>query len=536
MTDGAPRSFTWQRVKASAALQAFAPLLRRARRELGFSVLVGCVFVAYWFLVSAGTNPWPVYGMYHDQQADGFLKGQLNTTLEPAPELLRVKDPYDRVNSRYWALDASYYKGKYYNYWGPVPALLQAAGKWLFEVRRPLGESYLMLFFVCFAFLCGALLIRRLARRLFPGVPRWLVGIGILCFAFANPTPHCATSAGTYQVAIMAAQAWLMAGLLFAFEAVWRAGTEQARTWRLVVAGACWSLAIGSRVTVAAAIALLILVTAWMEGLTNERRFRRAFVVALWLGAPVALGSFGLLLYNYLRFDDWLEFGTKIQLSGYPLFSLDPAFIPFNLYSYSLHSWLTSCEFPYLFQEWYPQADFPAVLLPVPKSYFSPEPVVGFLVGMPLSWLVPLAFVRALNRRGALTRNSRTYLFCLLSFSVVASVTGAVSLGMYISTMRYLNDIIFGLVLLSLLGAFALKAHRLAAYAPRATSLVVGLLATATIVVGLLLGYQGYNGHFRNYNPKLHGKIVKALSLCSDGSREQLPAAVEPGGYRPRSW
>jgi hypothetical protein len=529
--------FGWvERAKTSPALHLLlASLLRRARGELGFVALVAFVFATYWFLVSAGTHPWPVYGMYHDLQADGFLKGQLNLTIDPAPELVRAKDPYDRVNMRYWALDASYFKGKYYIYWGPVPALLQAAAKWLWHVRRPVGDGYLMLFFLCFAFLCGALVIRRLARRLFPGLPRWLVGLGMLAFAFANSTPHCASSAGTYQVAILAGQAWLVAGLLFAFDAVWHAGTDRARNWRLLVAGTCWALSIGSRLTLAAAIALMILVTAWTEALANERRFRRALVVALCLGVPVALGSFGLLLYNYLRFDNWLEFGSKIQVSAFPTFRFDLGFIPLNIFSYSLRSWLTSCEFPYLFQEWYPAPDFPKAFLPVPKGYNSPEPVVGFLLALPMTWLIPLAFVLVPRRRGAVTRSFRTNVFCLLSFGMLASVTGVVGLGVYGSTMRYLNDIAFGLVLLSLLAGFGLRTHRLAAHAPRAISLLLALLGVATIVIGLLLGYQGYNGHFRHYNPRLHEKLVKALSVCSESApQRRLRQPVEPSGYRPR--
>jgi hypothetical protein len=525
----------FRRAQASPALHLLGERLRLLRSDLGFLALVVFVFTAYWFLLSAGTHPWPVYGTFHDLQADGFLKGQLNLTLDPAPELVQAKDPYDRANGRYWVFDASYYKGKYFIYWGPVPALLQAAAKGLLQIRRPIGDGNLMLFFLCFAFLAGALVIRRLARRLFPGLPRWLVGLGLLAFAFANSTVHCATSAGTYQVAIVGAQAWLLAGLVFAFEAVWHAGTPRAGNWRLLVAGTCWALAIGSRLTVAFAVALLILITAWTEASESERRFRRAFFVLLLLGVPVALGSFGLLFYNYLRFDNWLEFGSKIQLSGHPTLRIEAAFIPLNILSYSLRPWVTSCEFPYLFQQWNVRPDFPDWLMPVPKSYFSPEPVVGFLVALPITWLIPLAFVFAPRPRAPVTRGKRTRLFCLLSFATIASVTGAIGLGVYGSTMRYLSDITFGLVLLSLLAGFGLRMHPLAAHAPRTISLLVGLLATATIVIGLLIGYQGYNGHFRHFNPKLHAKLDKALSFCSKTEPEQrMREVVEPSGYRPR--
>jgi hypothetical protein len=499
--------------------------LARLRAELGLAALLLGVFVAYWFLVSAGTDPWPVYGVYHDLQADGFLKGQLNLALDPAPELVRATNPYDPVNMKYWALDASYFKGKYYMYWGPVPALVQAAAKLVFGIRRPLGDQYLTLFFLCLGFWCGALVIRRVARRFFPALPRWLVVAGMLVFAFANPTPHAATTASTYHTAIVAGQAWLVAGLLCAFDAVWHAGTERARGLRLWLAGTCWALAIASRVTLAPAIALLILVTAWSCGLASERRFRRAFVVAFVLGVPVAVASAALLLFNYLRFHDWLEFGSKIQVSGFPTFRFALAYVPLNLYSYSLRSWLTSCEFPFLFQEWNAALEFPKFMLPIPAGYISPEPVVGFLVGMPITWLAPLAFVFAPGRRAGVTQRTRSYLFCLLSFAVIASLVG---LGVYGATMRYLSDIAFGLVLLSLLGVFGLRAHPLARYAVWPISSVVAVLAGATVAIGLLLGYQGYNGHFHHYNPRLDGKLVKALSVCGKDSPRLPLWMIEP--------
>jgi hypothetical protein len=47
--------------------------------------------------------------------------------------------------------------------------------------------------------------------------------------------------------------------------------------------------------------------------------------------------------------------------------------------------------------------------------------------------------------------------------------------------------------------------------------LVTGLaivLGAATIVVGLLLGYQGYGGHFRTNNPSLDKRLIRTLSVC----------------------
>jgi hypothetical protein len=73
-----------------------------------------------------------------------------------------------------------------------------------------------------------------------------------------------------------------------------------------------------------------------------------------------------------------------------------------------------------------------------------------------------------------------------------------------------------GLVLLGVLGALAFRAHRFGQMAPKLTTTTLVVLASATVFMGCLLGYQGYNGHFHKYNPTLDAKLVSALSFCGD--------------------
>jgi hypothetical protein len=93
-------------------------------------------------------------------------------------------------------------------------------------------------------------------------------------------------------------------------------------------------------------------------------------------------------------------------------------------------------------------------------------------------------------------------------------LTGLVGGAGYGATMRYLNDVSAGLVLLGLLGAFALRTHRIGRLVPAVTGSLVAVLGGATIFIGAALGYHGYNGHIAKFNPKLHDKLVTALSVC----------------------
>lgn len=485
--------------------------MSRALGRVWFLALLVAVCFVYRFIGSAGLDEWPVYGSYHDLQADAFLGGHLSLPIEPAPELLHAKNPYDTVNANYWWLDATFYRGKYYMYWGPVPALCLAVAKWVLGIRHALGDQYVAVAFHCLAFWCGALVVERMLRRLFSSTSRWLLVLGTLVVACANPTPHGVATASTYQTAIIAAQAWLCAGLIVAFDAVWHAGTPQARWWRLPVAGALLGLALGSRVSVALAAGCIALFAAVAEASVAPRRVRRFLVASAWIGAPLAAAGAGLLVYNKLRFDSYLEFGSKLQLTWFPM-RFSASYLAANLYSYSLRPGVWSCEFPYLQQVWsMGEAAFPRGFTR-PSDYLVLEPIVGWLRALPITWLAPFAFLFA--PRPSSSPRARSFFFCLLSFVALASVSGVLPLFVYTGTMRYLADVTCGLVFLGLLGAFSLGFHRFGAASPRAAWTLIGALAGATIVMGLLLGYQGYNQHFHRFNPALDKKIVHALSLC----------------------
>ncbi|MGD1021001.1 MAG: hypothetical protein ABSA12_16970 [Verrucomicrobiia bacterium] len=62
---------------------------------------------------------------YYNLLVQGFRAGQLNLKKEVPPGFAQLADPYDpAANAPYWLLDLSYYKGKFYLYFGVTPAVL----------------------------------------------------------------------------------------------------------------------------------------------------------------------------------------------------------------------------------------------------------------------------------------------------------------------------------------------------------------------------------------------------------------------------
>jgi hypothetical protein len=488
--------------------------------------LFAVVELVYAFYFTAGKfkDP-PLYNNYYDLLAEGFRSGHLYLALEPDPRLAAAANPYDFAYHRWWLGDTSFYAGKFYLYWGPVPALLQALAKSILHIDRIIGDQYLNFSFLSGSALLGALLFDRIGRRLFDGIPRWLNLLGMATFAFANPVVYLIATSGVYQAAITGGQVFTLAGLLFAFDAVWCSTSRSHARGRLVAAGAAFALALGCRVSLGFCLAFLVIATALATSWPSETRLRTLIANGVCLGTPLAVGLFALLAYNKLRFDRWLEFGTHVQLTTVPL-RVSSDYIGANLWSYMLNPFGVSCRFPFALQSW---ANGPKGLpawVPTPAGFLMAEPVVGWLRAVPMTWLLPFAAVAAFSQALLLLRapagherRRLAYVWCALCFALIATASGGVTLGFYFATMRYLGDVTFGLVASSLLGGYALFAYAPSKRRRRICAAVFSLLAASTIALGLLLGYQGYNDQFKSYNPPLDAKIVAALSMCgaSDG-------------------
>lgn len=519
----------------------------KAARYLALCLLLLLIGRVYWFIGSANhAGAWPRYMDYYDLMAEGFRSGHLYITVPPHPDLLRQADPYDPAHIRLWFWDVSLFKGRYYMYWGPVPGLLQALAKTALRINGMIGDQYLVYFMFMLNATAAAFLLDRVQRRLFPTLPFWLLLLTILAFAMANPAPYLVASGGVYQASIAAGQAFLLLGLIPAFDGVWAARAGKARWFHFFLVGVCWALALGSRVSMAAAIALLLafasLAAAWPQSLKQLRAYLPWAKSVSLMAAPLVAMGVALLVYNKLRFESFLEFGTNVQLSTLK-FRLSTDYWLANAYTYLLRPYRADCHFPYAFTPAYPPAEeaLPG-WLGVPKGYLINEPVVGWLRVVTISWFAPVALwlgwkklratLQALQSPEPGTAFDAAYLFLVGSFATLSTVTGLMLLGLYMATMRYLSDVTNGLVLLGAFGAFMLlqgARHKLWRWCVIAATTLALL---TTIGFGLLLGYQGYNGHFKLFNPKLDAALQERFATCDAAATPGATPATAPAKKR----
>jgi len=410
---------------------------------LGFAIVV-CglvIWLAFWF-TSAGHFPtFPRIQNDYLELGDAFLHGQTALLDLPDPRLAELGNPYDYSQRKHLKVhwDASYYDGRYYLYWGPVPALVSAGLEGI--TGRPPPAAVLTL--LAYLGLLGTfpLLLMEVSHTSGYRVPRLSFGLFLL-LGFVNlPLLNVIGSPRIYQTSILYGQFFLLAGLLGVLLAIRR----RSPGW-LLLGSLGWGLALGSRYNLVFAVALQLVFAAgwiWHDGGWTGLRTKIGLLLGPMVLCLVALGA-----YNYVRFNNPLETGLTYQLT-IPELAQQPyalRYIPSNLYLYTLYPLTSAQTFPFIQSAHFRTAMLPA-WLPLPPGRQIDQIIMGVLPTVPALWLLllalPLGFVW-LRSTSFSPRTPRDRLKRISTTGGVVAGTGAVQfmflLVFFYATERYVAD------------------------------------------------------------------------------------------------
>ncbi len=497
-----------------------------SRQGAATVLLIVAIATYYLFVISAGRmSSWHTYSSYYGYLTKGFGEGHLHLSLEPSAALLALPNPYDERNATQWLWDATLYHGHYYAYWGPVPALLGLAAQPWRDSSIILGDEVFVLGFMTARLVAGAALITLLGARLSWRPPRWAVLLAIALFGLASPTPFVLARASVYEVAIAAGQCFLVLGWLCAFHAL---TAQRNRHLWLALASTAWGLVLGSRISLIFAVAVSVVITlACSFKVTAGASKAKQCLATL---APLAAAGASLAAYNFARFGRITEFGVTYQLTTMH-FSVSADAVLSNAYSYLLRKVPKTCEFPFVHTPWYLEARAFPRTWSLPAGYEAPEPVAGMLRVTPFVWLAFAALILAAvsAAKGLTTRLARRLesseiplagpheIWGITVFLTSALVAIGPAWGMWMATMRYMEDMIGGIVLAATLGGWALlewskQVPRAWRYALNASYTLVVLFS---VVASSLFGFLGYYDHFETNNPKLWKSLQQGASMCA---------------------
>jgi hypothetical protein len=458
----------------------------------------------------------------YDKLATAFQKGQLYLDRLPAPDLLALRDPYaiqERRGVSSYIGDATLYDGKYYLYWGPVPALTLALVKST-VYAGPIDDAYLVFAFVAGLYLILTSILAVAWRQHFAELPRWTLACNVFLVGVAPPLTWMLGNPLIYEAALAAAEFFFMGGALAAYLAMYRSVPGRGLP---ALAGIAWALAIGCQFTqIIAVAAALAITTAWILRAPRDGRRNRAYLGALaGLWSPTFLMLVALAWYNFARFGSVLEFGYRYQLAVVNLHEryreiFQPIFAIPNLFNYLLNPFLAGDAFPFVFPKY--GSTLEGSPISIPGLYYS-EAITGLLYSAPIilyALIPPAMALRGLRAMGVRAWAATLGIGPLrwLKWTAIGALlpNTAVLLFFFYSAPRYLMAVMPVLMILATLG-FWQSVRRLAnrIHLARLNIVVAGLLAAVTFVLSSLLALSSSQDRFLVGNPALIDQINSIL-------------------------
>ena len=334
-------------------------------------------------------------GDFYSLLAHGLEKGHLYMDKEVDPRVFD-KDPKVRFGAER-LLDTSIYHGRYYLYFGVVPAALLYLPYHLLT-GSDLSQNVPVVLFVALGLLVYWGIFEGARRRYFPGMKSVHHAVSLILLAFGSGTPLLVSISSVYEIPIAAGYLFHALMWLGIFNA-WHSNERGAR-W-LGLASLAGGLAVGCRPNYLIALPAVAVAAAVLA-----RGRRSPLGLSAWAVLPAA--GVGLLLaaYNFLRFGSPLEFGLHYQLDQMmtPQFSVfSPSFFWSNLNWYFLRPPVFGFYFPYV---------FPMNASLRPERYYGYESIHGQLAVTILCFLT-LAWIWLRWRRVALDPRARDFLVLL---------------------------------------------------------------------------------------------------------------------------
>ena len=181
------------------------PLPPRPRTRLVLLLTGLVLLLAMVWLGSSTDNPrkgYSVTGEQHDYYSllvHGLSKGHLYMDIAVDPRYTSA-DPKEQQKAD-WLLDASLYKGRYYLYFGIVPAVALLLPYHLLT-GSDLSENLVVLLLLASGFLVYWRIFSEASRRYFPAISTGQYAASLVLLAFGSGAPMLLTNAEFYAIAV----------------------------------------------------------------------------------------------------------------------------------------------------------------------------------------------------------------------------------------------------------------------------------------------------------------------------------------------
>lgn len=372
--------------------------------------------------------------LYCKDFAETIIDGKISLNEKPNKQLLELENPYDttqRVRSRDgW--DIALFNGKFYIYFGILPELL------LFVPYMLINHTFLpsgigVLIFSILAIIGLGILLLEILKKWFGKVPFKIWFYSEIILLSGTLIFNLIGRPELYEVVTAASLCFSIYGILFSFNFFVK---DNQRYRDLFYASVFLSLAVACRPT-SLFVSLIIILPIINKLIENKKEKKNIIKILLCIAIPYLTVGILLMIYNYIRFKNPLEFGAKYQLTVNDMTNLKYRIltIPVGLYTVFLKIPHFISEFPFIKTD--------ASTIPFFGFFYTEDNIGGLFT------LVPTTLAILLAPRLKFKNNKIKYL--VYSFIIVGLMISIISIVKAGVLQRYLADYAWLLIIASLI-------------------------------------------------------------------------------------
>ena len=287
----------------------FDPASKKQNLVYALSV-VSLILFSWMCAYTSVTENYPQARQYNEYLVDAIIAGRTYLNAGNPEKMLNAERSYDNQwleKNGYkrnvdWMSDWIYYKGKFYCYFGAVPALM------LYVPYKLITGDYLsnhggIFLFAAISIILLARLWKFFVRKYMPNARFMFYLLSFLTLFFASGWFCPLRFTRFYSIVSAAGFMFVVAGILLIFESVEREKLDRSK---LFFACLCLALAVGCRPTLLFA-SLIVPIILWKHKLWN-----RLPLIAI----PYVAVAIPMCVYNYARFGSSLDFGFNYNMTN----------------------------------------------------------------------------------------------------------------------------------------------------------------------------------------------------------------------------
>lgn len=429
---------------------------------------------------------------YETDFVDALSHGKISLEEKPSEKLMNLDNPYDTTQRNANSLqrgkdyiwDASYYNGKYYSYFGILPALILLVPYHLIY-KEYMKVSLAILIFSLMAIWALKELIIGVFERYFKDVPFKIMIYSMLIFLFGSQILLLNGRPMFYELAVASGLFFAVTGIDFLLIGI----KENNIKYKYVFLSSLFlSMSVACRPTMllTSLIALPVFVKILIK---NVKEKKNVIKMLLCVGIPYILIGALLMYYNYIRFNNIFEFGASYQLTVNDMSHLKNRFMTIatgivcNLFGMPIFT----TSFPFISTN--------QNILSFYGYYYVEDMIGGLFI------LVPICFsIFSLPKLWKKSQN-REVCYAILTFSIVGFVICVLSIMMAGSLQRYIIDYGWMLILAGIMSLLELRNVYKTDEGKSLLDKILKILVIYIVAINLCSGINSEKAYFKNCSP-----------------------------------